>query len=101
MKNDSQIKQVIHFITKNPKSLILYIFFKVKWIDRETESGYFLVKRKWFWFVILPIILLYNISKCIIGSIIDIFSYDVCWIEGKNKKLTFIEKLYLGDRLIH
>ncbi len=80
----------------------IYIFFRVKWLDKECGSGYFLLKRWWVWiFTILPFIVIANICKSIIFCILDLFDYDHHWISGEGKKkLSFKEKLYLGNRLL-
>jgi len=79
----------------------IYVFYRVKWIDGE-NPGYYLLKRKWVWFLLLPIILIPVIISIIIATISNIFSYDLQWIAEKEpKKLKFGEKLLIGYRLVN
>ncbi|MDD5013474.1 MAG: hypothetical protein PHW73_00045 [Atribacterota bacterium] len=80
----------------------IYIFFQVKWLDKECGSGYFLLKRWWVWvFTILPFCMIFSVVRSMIFCILDLFDYDYHWIGGgEKKKLSFKEKLYLGERLL-
>jgi len=79
----------------------IYLLYKVKWIEQEDGiKGYFLVKRVWIWLLFFPLIVLVAIFKAIYYSFLDIFNYDICYTQGKKRKLSFKEKLALTDRLL-
>ena len=81
--------------------LFAYILFRVKYIEKEDGTkGYFLLKREWVWLLFFPIIVIFAIIKAICYSFMDIFSYDLQWINKDKKKLTLIEKLHYTDRLL-
>lgn len=79
---------------------LIYIFFRVKWID-GIDAGYYLMKRKWVWFLLLPLMLIPVIVQAVYEHIVVIFSYDLQWIPSSEpKKLTFGEKLLIGYKLL-
>lgn len=88
--------------------LIYSLFFRIKYIEDkqdEHKSGYYLLKREWLWVVfsiiLLPIYLVFVLVKGMGDFMGYIFSYNCHWVRGKKKKLSFMERLYLIDRLIN
>lgn len=69
--------------------------YKIKWIDNgRGEAGYYAIKRKMVWFVILPLNLSLAIFYATIMTISDIFDYDIHYVRSnKKEKLTFKRKL--------
>jgi hypothetical protein len=84
--------------------ILIYVFYRVKWMHHEEsgETGYFLLKREWVWFIILPLNIIYVFVRSVIVAIADIFNYDFVWISSQKKeKLSFLQKLDMGYRLFN
>lgn len=101
MTNAINPKSLIHIVMCRPSLIFIYIFYRVKWIKEPQKEGYYLTKRLWVWFIILPFIILGSLFMAIYSSINEIFSYNMHWIGSEKRKLTFREKLYYGDKLFH
>lgn len=95
------MKDTIKLIVKTPSLIFIYIFFKVKWIKGKDKEEFFLVKRYWVWYLIIPIYLLLYFLKAIYEMFTEIHSYNIHWIGGEKHKLTFKQKLLYGHRLFN
>lgn len=84
-------------------NILLFISYKAVWINDGERKGYFLLKRPITWiFIILPILIIPLILIFIYNQIMDVFNYDLQWIESdKKEKLTMKEKFKLVKRLFH
>jgi hypothetical protein len=101
MTNALKPKSLIHIVMCRPSLIFIYMFYQVKWIKEPQKEGYYLTKRIWVWFLILPFILIGSFLMAIYSSINEIFSYNMHWIGSEKRKLSFREKLYYGDKLFH
>jgi len=93
-------------LLKNLFTYWLMIFYKVVFIKGK-NTGYYLHKRKWIWYLcFIPILVsrtLINIFLEILNIFKEIYSYDSRWIsvnDKKPKKLTFFQKKYITERLM-
>ena len=93
-------------ILKNVVTYSFMVFYKVVYIEGD-KCGYYLLKRKWIWFICFIPILIYrsfiNIILEISNILNDIFSYESRWIsvnDKKPKKLNFKQKKYITERLM-
>lgn len=100
----TQLKKII----KQILLLIYSLFFRIKYIENkedEHKSGYYMLKREWVWIVCSPILLSAYLIYVLIIGVVDfvgyVFYYDCHWVRGKKKKLSFMERLYLIDRLMN
>ncbi len=83
-------------------------FFRVSYIENkedEHKSGYYLKKREWVWLILFPMVFagysVYLIFTGLFELVNYIFSYDCHWVNAKKKKLTFMQTLYLHNRLMN
>ncbi len=70
------------------KLIMNIIFYRLKYISKNQRSGYFLVKRKWVWFLCSPILIIPYILLAVVEYFVEIFNYTYNWINTGNKKLT-------------
>ena len=77
--------------------LINFIFFRLKYMNKEDKSGYFLVKRRWLWYLSLPILLPLYLIPVLLNGLLDFFkvinSYDSHWIEDHDKELPINKRI--------
>lgn len=86
------------------KELIDFILYEVKYLELEKAKGYFLVKRKWVWWILLfPVIIPLRILRVavltIMESILEINDVTYHWIEMEQQALTKDQKKEIRRRL--
>jgi hypothetical protein len=101
MTNAVKPKSLIHIVMCRPSLILIYIFYRVKWIDKPQDKGFYLIKRYWVWYLLIPIMLIAALLQAIYITVKDIHSYNMHWISGEKHKLNFKQKLLYGDRLFH
>lgn len=92
-----------------------YILYRLEWkafddwenemtkkqIDNDenfiSKSGYFIVKRKWVWILLSPVIVPIHILIAVLGILIEYFlnmgGYTMHWIPTKTKDKSFKQRM--------
>jgi len=89
------MRQLIYFF-------LIYLLYKVCYIEKaDGMKGFFLLKRRWVWLVMFPVVLIPILIETVYHAFLDIFDYDLQCIGGEKRKLTFGEKLIMTDKLLN
>ncbi len=78
------------------------MLYKIKYFeDKEAphQSGWYLIKRKWLWWLLLPILIIPKLLKCIWEYTTRIYSFPSHWIAAPKTKLTKIEREVIYKKL--
>ena len=78
---------------------ITYLYSCYRVFYRNDDNGWFVRKRYWVVITIAPFGILLYMLFAPLEFISKALSYDAHWIEGKKRKLSFMEKVEIAHRL--